>query len=196
MRLGVKKKAGGSRFWVRKKGEGLWVRKKGLWVRKEGLWVRKEGLWVRKEGLGVRKEGLWVRKEGLWVRKEGLWVRKEGLWVRKEGLWVRKKGCGSEKKGCGSEKRNPIFESDPQATNLGIQLALCKTNDQEELYWSTLEDTFASKSSATLYKRSRSLWLYFLWLKSACNRSLSMDIWFRRKGMAKPQRTVRPLPSV
>ena len=109
MRLGVKKKAGGSRFWVRKKGEGLWVRKKGLWVRKEGLWVRKEGLWVRKEGLGVRKEGLWVRKEGLWVRKEGLWVRKEGLWVRKEGLWVRKKGCGSEKKGCGSEKKESRF---------------------------------------------------------------------------------------
>ena len=63
-----------------------------------------------------------------------------------------------------------IFESDPRATNLGIQLALCKTNGQDELYWSTLEDTFASKSSATLYKRSRSLWLYFLWLKSACNR--------------------------
>ena len=99
MRLGVKKKAGGSRFWVRKKGEGLWVRKKGLWVRKEEL--------------GVRKEGLGVRKEGLWVRKEGLWVRKEGLWVRKKGLWVRKKGCGSEKKGCGSEKKESPPDSLP-----------------------------------------------------------------------------------
>ena len=109
MRLGVKKKAGGSRFWVRKKGEGLWVRKKGLWVRKEELGVRKEGL-------GVRKEGLWVRKEGLWVRKEGLWVRKEGLWVRKEGLWVRKKGCGSEKKGCGSEKKESPLTASPLIT--------------------------------------------------------------------------------
>ena len=63
-----------------------------------------------------------------------------------------------------------ILESESQATRLGTQLALCKTNNQEELYWSTLEDTFASKSSATLYKRSRSLWLYFLWLKSLCSR--------------------------
>lgn len=59
-----------------------------------------------------------------------------------------------------------MIESNHRATDLGLQLAFCKSNSQDELYWSTLEDTFASKSSATLYKRSRSMWQYFIWLKS------------------------------
>eukprot|EP00435_Cladocopium_sp_Y103_P029317 s4088_g7.t1 len=59
-----------------------------------------------------------------------------------------------------------MIESNHRATDLGLQLAFCKSNSQDELYGSTLEDTFASKSSATLYKRSRSMWQYFIWLKS------------------------------
>lgn len=58
-----------------------------------------------------------------------------------------------------------VLQSNPSATELGKQLSLAWNSDRMELFWSTLEDTFAAKSSATVYKRSRSLWQYFVWLK-------------------------------
>ena len=60
-----------------------------------------------------------------------------------------------------------IVEADPSSTDLGTQLSMYRAADNMEMYWSTLEDTFASRASATLYKRCNSMWAFFMWLKAS-----------------------------
>ena len=58
-----------------------------------------------------------------------------------------------------------ILESNPVATMLGQQLDSLRENKQFEKIWQVLEDACSDKSTGTLYKRTRTLWSYFGWLR-------------------------------
>ena len=62
-----------------------------------------------------------------------------------------------------------MLESAPTLSRLGSQLCELSGSNQVEKLWMVLEDSFANKSTGTMYKRSRSLWAYFCWLRSSGN---------------------------
>ena len=69
-----------------------------------------------------------------------------------------------------------VIESDLSATQVGkIMHDMAYNLSDEHLIRQLLEDTFAKKSPATLYKRTRSFWKYFEWMKGHCSESLHLS---------------------
>ncbi len=69
-----------------------------------------------------------------------------------------------------------MIESDLAATQIGMMIhgmafELANEKDIQTL----LSDTFAKKSPATLYKRARSFWRYFDWMKGSYSQTLHLD---------------------
>ena len=58
-----------------------------------------------------------------------------------------------------------MLESAPTLPRLGSQLFELHSSKQFEKLWTVLEDSYAEKSTGTLYKRSRALWSYYCWLR-------------------------------
>lgn len=69
-----------------------------------------------------------------------------------------------------------MIESDLSATQLGKMLHdMAFDLANESSIQQLLQDTFARKSPATLYKRARSFWKYFEWMKGSYGQSLHLD---------------------
>ena len=69
-----------------------------------------------------------------------------------------------------------MIESDLAATQVGeIMHDMAYSLSEEHLSRQLLEDTFAKKSPATLYKRARSFWKYFEWMKGRYSESLHLS---------------------
>ena len=69
-----------------------------------------------------------------------------------------------------------MVESDLSATQVGkIMHDMAYSLSEEHRIRQLLEDTFAKKSPATLYKRARSFWKYFEWMKGNYSESLHLS---------------------
>ena len=69
-----------------------------------------------------------------------------------------------------------MIESDLSATQVGkIMHDMAYNLSEEHRTRQLLEDTFAKKSPATLYKRARSFWKYFEWMKGSYSEALHLS---------------------
>ena len=69
-----------------------------------------------------------------------------------------------------------MIESDLSATQVGkIMHDMAYNLSEEHRIRQLLEDTFAKKSPATLYKRARSCWKYFEWMKGSYSDALHLS---------------------
>ena len=69
-----------------------------------------------------------------------------------------------------------MIESDLSATQVGkIMHDMAYNLSEEHRIRQLLEDTFAKKSPATLYKRARSFWKYFEWMKGSYSEALHLS---------------------
>ena len=69
-----------------------------------------------------------------------------------------------------------MLESDFSATRVGKMMhELAYNLSDEHLIQQLLDDTFAKKSPATLYKRARCFWKYFNWMKGFYSESLHLS---------------------
>ena len=69
-----------------------------------------------------------------------------------------------------------MIESDLSATQVGkIMHDMAYNLSEEHRIRQLLEDTFAKKSPATLYKRARSFWKYFEWMKGSYSETLHLS---------------------
>ena len=69
-----------------------------------------------------------------------------------------------------------MIESDLPATQLGLTIHdMAHDLSSEVEIRQTLSDLFSKKSPATLYKRARSFWKYFEWMKGSYSQSLHLS---------------------
>ena len=69
-----------------------------------------------------------------------------------------------------------MIESDLSATQLGLTIhEMAHDLSDEDSIRQVLQDVFSKKSPATIYKRARSFWKYFEWMKGSYSQSLHLS---------------------